>query len=376
MTLRAAAPGEAGFRPDGLAEVDRVIEAAVAAQRLPRRRGRGGQGRRARAPASRSAGSPTTPMPRPVRRGHDLRPGQPHQGHRHHDHGHDPGGRGQARPRQAGVGVPARVPRRGQGQGHGVAPADALVGHRLVGAPLQGAQGQGGVPPAHRWPWTSSTSRARSRSTATWASSCSARSWSAWRDRTSTRSRARGIFEPLGMKDTRYRPGPELLPAHRAHRERSLARPRPARRGARRERVRPGRRRAARRPLRHRPRPGALRADAAERRRLRAAADRVARDRGALHQRRRRARLEPRARLGHAQRELLRGHRCSRRAPSATPASPARRCGSIPTASSSSSCSPTASTRRARTTRSARSRPAVADAVVRGSLSHEPSRAP
>ena len=35
MTLRAAAPAEAGFRPDGLAEVDRVVEAAVAAHAFP-----------------------------------------------------------------------------------------------------------------------------------------------------------------------------------------------------------------------------------------------------------------------------------------------------------------------------------------------------
>jgi CubicO group peptidase (beta-lactamase class C family) len=35
MTLRAAAPAEAGFRPDGLAEVDRVLEAAVAARAFP-----------------------------------------------------------------------------------------------------------------------------------------------------------------------------------------------------------------------------------------------------------------------------------------------------------------------------------------------------
>jgi beta-N-acetylhexosaminidase len=35
MTLRAAAPPEAGFRPDGMAELDRVIEAAVAARAFP-----------------------------------------------------------------------------------------------------------------------------------------------------------------------------------------------------------------------------------------------------------------------------------------------------------------------------------------------------
>jgi beta-N-acetylhexosaminidase len=35
MTLRAAAPAEAGFRPDGLAEVDRVVEEAVGARAFP-----------------------------------------------------------------------------------------------------------------------------------------------------------------------------------------------------------------------------------------------------------------------------------------------------------------------------------------------------
>jgi beta-N-acetylhexosaminidase len=35
MTLRAAAPEEAGFRPDGLAEADRVVEGAVAARAFP-----------------------------------------------------------------------------------------------------------------------------------------------------------------------------------------------------------------------------------------------------------------------------------------------------------------------------------------------------
>jgi beta-N-acetylhexosaminidase len=35
MTLRAGAPADAGFRPDGMAEVDRVLEAAVAAHAFP-----------------------------------------------------------------------------------------------------------------------------------------------------------------------------------------------------------------------------------------------------------------------------------------------------------------------------------------------------
>ena len=71
---------------------------------------------------------------------------------------------------------------------------------------------------------------------------------------------------------------PALLAAHRADRERSLARARAARRGARRERVRAGRRGAARRPVLDRGRPGAVRADAAQRRRVRPPAHRLARD--------------------------------------------------------------------------------------------------
>ena len=147
MTLRAAAPAEAGFRPDGLAEVDRVVEAAVAARAFPGAVlavGKDGALAHLRPfghlsyDDERAGGA----------RGHDVRPGQPHQGHRDHDHGHDPGGRGQARRQQARLRVPARVPRRGQGQGDGLAPPDPLVGHRLVGAPLQGAQGQGRVPQA------------------------------------------------------------------------------------------------------------------------------------------------------------------------------------------------------------------------------------
>ena len=75
-----------------------------------------------------SAGSPTTPARRRVRDGHDLRPGQPDQGRGHHDHGDDPGGRGAAGPRQAGLGVPAALPRRRPRTGSRCAqPADPLL---------------------------------------------------------------------------------------------------------------------------------------------------------------------------------------------------------------------------------------------------------
>jgi len=35
MTLRTAPPGDVGFRPGGLAEVDRLIEEAVASHAFP-----------------------------------------------------------------------------------------------------------------------------------------------------------------------------------------------------------------------------------------------------------------------------------------------------------------------------------------------------
>jgi hypothetical protein len=182
--------GEAGFRPDGLAEVDRVVEAAVAARAFPGAVLAVGKDGAARAPA---ALRPSLLRRRARRaRGHDVRPGQPHQGHRHDHHGHDPGGRGQARHQQARLRVPARVPRRGQGQGHGLAPPDPLVGRRLVGAPLQGAEGQGRLPQARPGHGPRLRAGHEVRLQRSWASSSWARSWSAWPDRTSTRSRARG----------------------------------------------------------------------------------------------------------------------------------------------------------------------------------------
>ena len=169
-------------------------------------RGGGGGGRAARSrgrcsrwartacsrTCSRSAISPTTTMPRPCARTRCTTWPALTKVIVDHDDGHDPGGRGQARHQQARLRVPARVSRRGQGQGHGLAPPDPLVGHRLVGAPLQGAQGQGRVPQAR--PGHGPRLRAghevrlqRSRRPAP-----RRRSWSAWPGRTSTRSRARG----------------------------------------------------------------------------------------------------------------------------------------------------------------------------------------
>ena len=111
----------------------------------------------------------------------------------------------------------------------------------------------------------------------------------------------RRILEPLGMKDTTYRPGPELLAVpDRSHRGRSLARAGAARRGPRRERLCPGRGGSSRGALRQRPRPGAVRADARGGRHLRGTPDRLPRDPRSLHPPGRRSRLDARLGIRHA----------------------------------------------------------------------------
>ena len=61
-------------------------------------------------------------------RPHDLRPGIAVQGHRHDHRRHDPGRRGQARPRCAGLPLPRRVARQGgQAARHGPPSADAFL---------------------------------------------------------------------------------------------------------------------------------------------------------------------------------------------------------------------------------------------------------
>ncbi len=122
----------------------------------------------------------------------------------------------------------------------------------------------------------------------------------------------RRVFEPLGMKDARYRPPAELLRADRADRERPLAGPGRPRRGARRERPRPGRGGAPRGALRDRLRPRPPRRDAPRRRVVRGEADRLPCHRRALHGAGGRPRLLPRPRLGHAHRRV--GPRAARRA--------------------------------------------------------------
>ena len=233
-----------------------------------------------------------------------------------------------------------RVPRRGQGQGHGRAPADPLLGHRLVGAALQGDQGQGGVPRAHRGHGPGLRAGDEVASTATSASSCWARSWSAWPGRTSSPSRATRIFGPLGMKDTTLPARPGAAAAHRAHREGPVARPR---------------RCAARCTTRTRSRSGGVAPHAGlfgtapdlarfaqmllERRRARAPAHRLARDVEQVHAA---GRACP-ARAGPSgwdtpERELVGGEPVRPALLRPHRASPGPRCGSIPSASCSSSC--------------------------------------
>ena len=91
-------------------------------QRLPRAAGVPGRGPGGR--AARRAGPAAPLRPAVLRRRsagrgrrHDLRPGQPDQGRRHHHHGDDPGGRGPAGAGQAGARLPAALHRRRQGPG-------------------------------------------------------------------------------------------------------------------------------------------------------------------------------------------------------------------------------------------------------------------
>ena len=272
----------------------------------------------------------------------------------------DPGGRGQARPRQAGVGVPARLPRRGEGQGHGRAPADPLLRARLVGAALQGAQGKDVYLQRIAGLGARSTSRAPSPSTATWA--CILLGEILER----VAGRAAGVVRP--------RAHPRSA-GHEGH-----ALPAPAPSCCRASRPPSSRRAAARRPAswctarcttRTRspwaawPRTPGLFGTAPDLARF---AQMLLNGGVFEHQRIvSRATLERFTRRAgvpglHAARwaGTRRGDNNSAgqpplaRARSATPASRAPRCGWTPSASSSSSCSPTASTPRARTTPSAR----------------------
>ena len=170
------------------------------------------------------------------------------------------------------------------------------------------------------------------------ASSCWARSWSGWRASRSRRSRGERILDPLGMKDTLYRPGPELLPRiaptesdpwrgrllrGEVHDENAFAlggvAPHAGLFG-----TAPDLARFAQMLLN-----GGV---------LRAPADRLARDGGAVHAPGRRARLDaaPSAGTRPASDELSAGRAAVRRAPSATPASRAPRCGSTPSGGCSS----------------------------------------
>ncbi len=110
MKLRVAAPEEAGFRPEGLKEVDDILERAVAARAFPGAVvavGRDGVLAHVKA-----FGRSDLRRRRAGRLGgHALRSGEPDQGHRHHDDGHGSRGRREARPRASRLGLPSRVPR-------------------------------------------------------------------------------------------------------------------------------------------------------------------------------------------------------------------------------------------------------------------------
>jgi CubicO group peptidase (beta-lactamase class C family) len=146
---------------------------------------------------------------------------------------------------------------------------------------------------------------------------------------------ARRVFSPLGMRDTASAPTASLAPAHRRHGAGLGARA-DLGRGARPQRVGHGRGGGARGAVRQRARPGRVRADAAERRRVRRRAHPAPADGGALDVAAGGG-VEPRAGVGHAvgaveRRALLRAPQLS-----ATPATRARPSGSIPSAGCSSS---------------------------------------
>ena len=87
--------------PEGLDAVDAIVRGGVADGAFPGAvlaiGRRGSLVRFAPSGATR-----TSPAPRPMTTGHDLRPRQPHQGGGHHHRGHDPRRRGPARPRRPG----------------------------------------------------------------------------------------------------------------------------------------------------------------------------------------------------------------------------------------------------------------------------------
>ena len=137
------------------------------------------------------------------------------------------------------------------------------------------------------------------------------------------------ILDPLGLRDTGYLPDPALRHRNRTDGARRLARAAPPRRSSRREHPCPGRRGAPRRPLRHGARRRNVRPGDTERRRLRRAPAGQRRNGRPLHpSRRTRGRQQPGARLGHGRRTPVPPAATSRRAPTATPASPAPRSGS------------------------------------------------
>ena len=148
LALVPAAAAEAGFTAAGMAEVDAVVERAIAERAFP-----GAVvaiGHRGRLAHLRAFGRQTL---RRGRRGdgdrHDLRPREPHQGGGDHDGGDDPRRRGAARPRRARRLVPAALRRAEQGQGHRPPPAHPLGRYRLVGAAVQGHLGASRVRRAH-----------------------------------------------------------------------------------------------------------------------------------------------------------------------------------------------------------------------------------
>ena len=219
---------------------------------------------------------------------------------RHDDARHGAARRGPARPRRVRPLLLPALPRSGQGPRERPAAAGphgrpGVRGRRSTGSSRAGTPASSG---SSRWTWPTSPERARSYSDLGFIllGDILERLAGAPLD---ALARAR-VLDPLGMHDTRLLPPPALRAPDRADRERPVARPRAARRGARRERLRDGRGRRARGPLRQRAGPRPARADAARRRHPRRAPPRVPGDRGALHRAGRHPRRHACPGLGHA----------------------------------------------------------------------------
>ena len=146
-SIGVVAPAE--IQSERFAEVDRILEAAIADGAFPGAVVAVGHGGKLvhLAAFGRQTYAPDAP---PDRDRHRLRHRQPDQGGGDHHRGNDPGRPRQARPRRSGRALPARLHGARQGTRDRPPPARTRLGHRLVGAALSRDRRQSGLRRAHR----------------------------------------------------------------------------------------------------------------------------------------------------------------------------------------------------------------------------------